>query len=177
MEKRAHLGMAGLHAAMSEFLYRGYNASEPAVDIGDDAHVVDDQTGTMWRLQVKTADQSEDGGATYLLSRGQLREVKENELFYMFMVRRAQGWRFILIGRTELAEIRSSFERADRAGKPGRRPATEEDARTDALALKIEWSDDDARGWGSSFAAYLDCWPDKFPKNTSGPGAVTPARR
>jgi hypothetical protein len=173
MEKRSHLGMAGHYAAMSEFLLRGYNVAVPAVDIGD----VEDQLGTMWRLQVKTADQPEDGGATYLLSREQLREVKENELFYMFMVRRAQRWRFILIGRAELAEIRSAFERADRTGKRGRRPATEEGARTDALALKIEWSDDDARGWSSSFAAYLDCWPDKFPKNTSGPGAVTPARR
>jgi hypothetical protein len=73
--------------------------------------------------------------------------------------------------------MRVAFETIDRAGKRGRRPATEADAMTDALALKIEWSDGDATGWSSSFAAYLDCWPDKFPKNTSGPGAVTPTRR
>lgn len=177
MEKRSHLGMAGHYAAMSEFLYRGYNVAVPAVDIGDDVYVVEDRMGTMWRLQIKTTDQPEDKIVTYLLSREQLSETKENELFYMFMVRRTQRWHFILIERAELAEIRVAFERADRAGKRGRRPTTEAEAKTDALALKIEWSDRDARGWGSSFIAYLDRWPDKFPENTSGPGAVIPTRR
>jgi len=177
MEKRSHLGMAGQFAAMSEFLYRGYNVAVPAVDVGDDIFVVEDRRGTMWRLQVKTADQSDGEGATYLLSRRQLYEVKENELFLMFMARQPQGWRFILIAREQLAEIRAAFEAADRTGKPGRRPATDADAKTDALALKIEWGDTDARGWGVSFGPYLDCWPDTFPENASGPGSVKPVRR
>ena len=60
MDKRSHLGTAGHYAAMSEFLYRGYNVAVPAVDLGDDVYVVEDQMGTMWRLQVKTTDQSEE---------------------------------------------------------------------------------------------------------------------
>jgi hypothetical protein len=164
MEKRSHLGMAGHYAAMSEFLYRGYNVAVPAVDIGDDAYVVEDQKGAMWRLQVKTTDQPEERVATYLLSRRQLRDIKENELFFMFMARRQQRWRFILIARAQLAEIRDTFEVADRSRMRGRRPATDAEARTDALALKIEWTDGDASGWGVSFAPYLDCWPATFPR-------------
>lgn len=177
MEKRSHLGMAGHYAAMSEFLYRGYNVAIPAVDIGDDAYVVEDQLGTMWRLQVKTSDGPQERIGTYQLSRQQLRDIKKNELFFMFIDRWQERWRFILIARSQLAEIRDAFEASDRAGKRGRRPATDADAKTDALALKIEWSDGDAKGWGVSFARYLDRWPDIFPENTSGPGAIKPADR
>ena len=131
----------------------------------------------MWRLQVKTTDQPEEHIATYQLSRQQLREVKANELFFMFVVRWQRRWRFILIARDQLAEIRDAFEAADRAGKRGRKPTADGDARTDALALRIEWTDEDARGWGISFASYLDRWPDSFPENPSGPGAVKAADR
>ncbi|HEX3477620.1 MAG TPA: hypothetical protein VHT91_21510 [Kofleriaceae bacterium] len=115
MDKRSHLGMAGHHAAMSEFLYRGYNVAVPAVDIGDDVYVVEDRMGTMWRLQVKTSDQPEDNPGIYQLSRRQLREVKRNELFFMFMRRWCGRWRFILIHRKELADIRDRFEQVDQA--------------------------------------------------------------
>lgn len=64
MEKRSHLGMAGHHAAMSEFLYRGSNVAVPAVDIGDDVYVVEDRMGAMWRLQVKTSDRPEESVGT-----------------------------------------------------------------------------------------------------------------
>jgi hypothetical protein len=87
MEKRSHLGMAGHYAAMSEFLYRGYNVAVPAVDIGDDVYIVEDRMGTMWRLQVKTTDQPEQKLGTYQLSRRQLRDIEKNELFFMFIVR------------------------------------------------------------------------------------------
>jgi hypothetical protein len=172
MEKRSHLGMAGHYAAMSEFLYRGYNVAVPAVDIGDDVYVVEDQVGTMWRLQVKTTDGPRENIGTYQLSRYQLRNEKANELFFMFVTRWQQRWRFLLIGRSALAEIRDTFEAADRAGRRGRRPATDADAMSDSLALKLEWRERDAIGWGASFARYLDCWPDTFPENPGGPGSV-----
>jgi hypothetical protein len=175
MEKRSYLGMAGHHAAMSEFLYRGYNVAVPAVDIGDDAYVVEDRMGTMWRLQVKTSDQPEASVGTYLLSRRQLREIKANELFFMFMLRWEDRWRFVLIRRDKLAELRDTYEQRDRTGRPGRRPTADVDARTDALALRIEWSTDDARGWDASLAPYLDRWPDTFPVSRDGPGAVRAA--
>ena len=157
---------------MSEFLYRGYNVAIPGVDVGDDVYVVEDGLGTMWRLQVKTSDQSGENRGVYLLSRRQLREVKANELFFMFVTRWRDRWRFILISREKLAEIRDRFEQQDRAGRPGRRPAADGTAKTDALILKIDWDEADARGWDTSFAAYLDCWPDTFPESREGPGTV-----
>lgn len=172
MDKRSHLGMAGHHAAMSEFLYRGYNVAIPAVDIGDDVYVVEDRMGTMWRLQVKTSDQPEDNLGIYQLSRRQLREIKENELFFMFMRRWGGRWRFILIRRDHLADIRDRFEQRDRTGRRGRRPTVDGDAKTDALKLAIEWTETDAIGWGESFAPYLDRWPTEFPENPDGPGAI-----
>lgn len=172
MEKRSHLGMAGHYAAMSEFLYRGYNVAVPAVDIGDDVYIVEDQAGTMWRLQVKTSDAPETRVGIYGLSRRQLREIKANELFFMFMLRWADRWRFILIRRDKLADIRDSFERPDGSRRRGRPPTPDADAKTDALTLRIEWGDADAIGWGVSFGQYLDRWPESFPLNPDGPGAV-----
>lgn len=41
-------------------------------------------------------------------------------------------------------------------GKRGRTPTADADARTAALALRIEWNNSDALGWGVSFTPYLD---------------------
>jgi hypothetical protein len=35
---------------MSEFLLRRYNVAVPAVDVGDDAFVIDDRDGATWRV-------------------------------------------------------------------------------------------------------------------------------
>ena len=172
MDKRSHLGMAGHYAAMAEFLYRGYNVAVPAVDIGDDVYIVEDQAGTMWRLQVKTADRLQGPVATYRLSRRQLTEIKENELFYMFMVRWRGRWRFILIAQKQLFEIRTAFETADRSKRRGPKPIADVQATSDSLSLRIEWRPEDARGWDASFAPYLDRWPEIFPERSFGPGAV-----
>ncbi|MEZ4731127.1 MAG: hypothetical protein R3E79_28740 [Caldilineaceae bacterium] len=46
MSRRAlYIGRSGQMAAMAEFLYRGYNAAIPEVDIGDDIFVVKDSNG------------------------------------------------------------------------------------------------------------------------------------
>jgi hypothetical protein len=183
VEKRSHLGMAGHYAAMSEFLYRGYNVAVPSVDVGDDVYVVEDNEGTMWRLQVKTADgasderRAQDGsltsmGCSYALSRRQLRTEKANELFFMFMVRWEGRWRFVLIARDALSEIRARFEAADRSGKSGRKPVPDEEAKNDGMTLRIEWRAADAEGWSTSLAPYLDRWPEEFPENPAGPGAA-----
>ena len=182
MEKRSHLGMAGHYAAMAEFLYRGYNVAVPSVDFGDDVYVVADADGTMWRLQVKTADgieeeRGKDGSLTsivgrYNLSRRQLKEAKANELFFMLVVRWELRWRFVLISRRELGDARDRFVTSNRTGVRGRRPLGDEDASSDNLLLKIRWTHDDAVGW-ESFGKYLDVWPATFPESRVGPGAVT----
>jgi hypothetical protein len=182
MEKRSHLGMAGHFAAMSEFLYRGYNVAVPSVDVGDDVYIVADADGSMWRLQVKTADGTrevrDDDGAlqiiegTYRLSRRQLRELKRNELFFMLLVRWENRWRFVLVSREDLGKIRERFLAMDRTGRRGRRPRGDEDTSVDSLSLSIRWTSDDALGWNASLRQYLDAWPSTFPEKPEGPGAV-----
>ena len=48
--------------AMSEFLILGWNVAKPEVDIGDDIFVVQDDTGTLRRVQVVTATSSDRKG-------------------------------------------------------------------------------------------------------------------
>lgn len=50
-----YTGKAGHLAVMGEFCSRGYNAAMPEIDKGDNVFVVNDTTGAMWRMQVKTA--------------------------------------------------------------------------------------------------------------------------
>ena len=50
-----YVGRAGQMAVMAELLWRGLNVAFPEVDVGDDVFVVKDETGELWRVQVKTA--------------------------------------------------------------------------------------------------------------------------
>ena len=61
MKKNYHLylGKAGHLTVMSEFLTRGWNVAIPEVDVGDDIFVVQDDNGTLRRVQVKTSTSTE----------------------------------------------------------------------------------------------------------------------
>lgn len=50
-----YIGKAGHLALMGELCLRGYNVAMPEIDKGDDVFVVNDTSGAMWRLQVKTS--------------------------------------------------------------------------------------------------------------------------
>jgi hypothetical protein len=52
---KLYRGSAGELAVMSELLWRGWNVAAPQVDVGDDIFVVEDEHGTFYRVQVKTA--------------------------------------------------------------------------------------------------------------------------
>ncbi len=107
MAKSSYVGKAGQLAAMAEFLLRGYNVAMPEVDEGDDIFVVEDRSGRMWRVQVKTAiAQRRKAGwrATYSVSYNQLRTEKVPDLFYVLALRREMIWEFLLIGRNTLRE-------------------------------------------------------------------------
>lgn len=57
-----YIGKAGHLAVMGELTLRGYNAAMPEIDKGDVVFIVRDDTGAMWRLQVKTSmGRSKDG--------------------------------------------------------------------------------------------------------------------
>jgi hypothetical protein len=50
-----YVGKAGQLAVMAELAWRGYNVSIPEVDVGDDVFALDDSSGDLTRVQVKTA--------------------------------------------------------------------------------------------------------------------------
>jgi hypothetical protein len=176
-EKQTHFGRAGEYAALSEFLLRGYNVAVPSVDVGDDVFIIDDREGTTWRVQIKSGDRSavkaEDAATMtvqYTLSRRQLREQKATELYFMLMVRWFLRWRFLLIPRSELADLRNNYVKQPHAG-PGRRPVGDHESKSDSLNLSVTWTHCDAEGWGSSLHQYMDKWPPAFAVLAGGPGA------
>ena len=54
-KRNLYVGRAGQMAVMAEFLWRGWNVAVPEVDVGEDIFVVKDESGDLWRVQVKTA--------------------------------------------------------------------------------------------------------------------------
>ena len=182
-EKKTHFGRAGEYFAMSELLLRGWNVAVPVVDVGDDVFVIDDNDKSTWRLQVKSSETEKlaarDGApegvkASFTLSRVQLRTVQPIELFYMLMLRLERGWRFLVVGRSELSAIRDAFVEGGKAREgPGRPPVRDEKAKTDSVTIVVELRGADAQGWGTSLTGYLDRWPDALAPVKSGPGSVT----
>ncbi len=90
-----YLGKAGHLTVMSEFLTRGWNVAIPEVDIGDDIFVVQDDNGTLRRVQVKTSTstvrQSSFSGQFNILL-PQLRNVANIPVHYVFIVRHNSQW-------------------------------------------------------------------------------------
>jgi len=184
-DKKTHFGR-GEYFAMSELLLRGWNVAVPVVDVGDDVFVIDDNDETTWRLQVKSAEAQpiadDDGGgvgARFKLSRSQLRSLQRIELFYMLSIRLDASWRFLVIPRPSLLEIRSAFVASgtERPG-PGQRPLSDADAKADGLPLEVVLQGERATAWGASLTPYLDRWPDALPPIAGGPGTFArPIRR
>ncbi len=90
-----YLGKAGHLTVMSEFLTRGWNVATPEVDIGDDIFVVQDDNGTLRRVQVKTST-STPGQKNYKgqfnVPIKQLRNISNIPVHYIFIVRHNDGW-------------------------------------------------------------------------------------
>ena len=106
---RHYTGKSGQLAVMAEFLIRGYNVAMPEVDEGDDIFVVHHQLGTLWRIQVKTANtRRERAGVTarFNVTADQLEHERSPDLMFVFAVRSAGRWAdFIVISRAELAKL------------------------------------------------------------------------
>lgn len=80
---------------MSEFLLRGWNVAIPEIDIGDDIFVVEDESGTLRRVQVKTSTSTtrKNGfSGRFKIPLKQLRNLSRIRLHYVFIVRHSDHW-------------------------------------------------------------------------------------
>jgi hypothetical protein len=171
--------MAGHYVAMAQFLRRGYNVAVPAVDVGDDIFVVDDRDGRLSRVQVKSANAKvvavapETLSAQFSLSRAQLATVKATELYYMLMIHHADQWRYLLIPRLDLDDVRQKVLSTQHAGGKKRAgPPMKPDGAAvgDALGLLVTIAAGRAEAWSTDLTSYFDRWPSAFPPVTDGPG-------
>jgi hypothetical protein len=80
---------------MSEFLTRGWNVAIPEVDIGDDIFVVQDDNGTLRRVQVKTSTsitRQNSFSGQFNVALTQLRNIANIPVHYVFVVRHNEQW-------------------------------------------------------------------------------------
>jgi len=90
-----YLGKAGHLTVMSEFLTRGWNVAIPEVDIGDDIFVVQDNNGTLRRVQVKTSSSTpreSSFSGQFNIPLSQLRNITNILVHYVFIVRHNEQW-------------------------------------------------------------------------------------
>lgn len=105
MPSTHYTGKAGHLAVMSEFSLRGYNVAMPEIDKGDDIFVVNDTTGAMWRLQVKTAlgrEQATSRAYQFRIRQTAILNAQTPELHFAFVMRKDRVWHFLLIDRPVL---------------------------------------------------------------------------
>ncbi len=188
--KRSHIGRAGDHAVMAEFLLRGWNVAIPEVDVGDDIFVVDDNADRVIRVQVKTAErvQSSGDGARAIYAGISLAQIWSGTLpfFYVFVLRHAGRWEFVVMSRERLRDLRAKVETealaAAGAAKSGARPKATRPAagapstRQGALSLAFVFTGSDVTLWGRSVQTYRNNWSE-FPEISSGPGATSRGAR
>jgi hypothetical protein len=105
-KQNLYVGRAGQMAVMAELLWRGLNVAVPEVDVGEDVLVVKDESGELWRIQVKTATAFPQRGgysAQFNVALGQLRVLRTPDLIYVFATRSPTGWEpFVIVDRRVL---------------------------------------------------------------------------
>ena len=97
-----YIGKAGHLAVMGEISFRGYNVALPEIDKGDDIFAVNDSTGAMWRLQVKTSSgrvQRQSIAYQFRIRESAIRSPQTPDLHFIFVMRENDHWRFLIMDR------------------------------------------------------------------------------
>src|SRR5688572_16564709 len=101
MPEGLYIGKSGELASRSEFLLLGYNAAVPDVDVGEDIFVIEDRSGTVWRVQVRTTlgkRKRYGWSGRFYVSLKQLNKGFRPPLVYLFALRKEVGqWEFVVI--------------------------------------------------------------------------------
>ena len=100
-----YVGKAGQCAVMAELALRGYNVAIPEVDVGDDIFVLNDATGRLFRIQVKTATgkrlvkpvkDRRPYRCQFSLRRAHLKNSSKSGSYYVLAARCGGAWRFLI---------------------------------------------------------------------------------
>jgi hypothetical protein len=100
-----YIGKAGHLAIMGELCLRGYNVGMPEIDKGDDVFVVKDESGAMWRLQVKTSlgrKQRTSKAFQFRIRESSIQNAQTPELHFVLVMRKSNRWRFLILDRPVL---------------------------------------------------------------------------
>src|SRR5665647_2976254 len=106
MSSTQYVGKAGHLAVMGELCLRGYNVSMPEIDKGDDVFVVKDESGAMWRLQVKTSLGTANNNSRryqFRIRNSAIQTPQSPELHFVFVMRKGiRTWRYLVMDRAVL---------------------------------------------------------------------------
>jgi hypothetical protein len=105
MPSSHYVGKAGHLATMGELCLRGYNVAMPEIDKGDDVFVVRDDSGAMWRLQVKTSrgkKQKTSRAFGFRVKELSIATPQTPDLHFIFVMRKSHHWRFLIMDRAVL---------------------------------------------------------------------------
>jgi hypothetical protein len=150
-----YLGKAGHLAMMAEFLMRGWNVAIPEVDIGDDIFVVQDDDGTLRRVQVKTSQAKIQGNGKAFSARFNvpnrqlLAGTSAVEIHFVFLARVQDSWSKPVIIRQ--GHLQSELQIGTKSLKP-----------TGNTTLYLTFKQDAVFLLKRSFTGYLDNYSD-FP--------------
>jgi hypothetical protein len=115
--RNQYVGRAGQLAVMGELAWRGYNIAIPEIDIGDDVFAVNDATGHMWRLQVKTATEKPQKNSNkyqFKVKATAMTLRQTPDLHFVFAMRGENGWQFLIMDRM----ILSNYVKTQNVGTP-----------------------------------------------------------
>jgi len=148
-KRNLYLGRAGQLAVMAEFLIRGWNVAIPEVDTGDDIFVVQDSSGDLSRIQVKTANGQSlsEGGfsAQFFVSKSQLETPRTPDLHYVFLVRYEEKWNsFLIINRADLWSKREEDDMGSQSG--------------DGIVFRFIYNDEGTTCSGKDIGKYINNW-------------------
>jgi PD-(D/E)XK endonuclease len=97
-----YIGKAGQCAVMAELALRGYNVSIPEIDVGDDIFVLNDSSGRLFRIQVKTATGKKLARndrayrCQFSLKRSHVKNSRKTGSHYVLVARCGGAWRYLV---------------------------------------------------------------------------------
>lgn len=157
------LGRGAQLAVMAELASRGYVVSMPEIDLGDDILVSRPHEQVKFRVQVKGRVPTNRPTvpvqfAQFDLPARQFQTKRTPELYYVFSLRRGNGWDSILISRRELLAM--FLEKGRKMSHP------------DALGITFSFHKDRVLAMKRDFQAYRNnwnrYWPDLIAREKKG---------